>query len=461
MTTSLSGSRVSGRGAETGAPATRGSVGFDLLTVGFAVALVAAAVSVGVSLNQPDSGVELWAPAAPLYGGWDPRIGASSAFAVLLAILVVAWGPALAARLRWPVALAATYAGAVAWTLSLALIDGWDRGFAGRLNTKFEYLREVGGITDIPAMLAGFVDRIPVSHPAHWTVHASGHPPGATLVFVWLDRIGLSGGAAAATVTVLVGCLFAVAVPVTLRALGAPAAARSVLPFAVLFPGVVWLGVSADGLFTGVMATGIAMLALAARARGYRAVALACAAGLTLGFGMFLSYGFVLFGPLALAVVAYLRTWRVLLIAVGCAVAVVGVFAFAGFWWLDGYFAVVERYYADVGLVRPFEYWVWANLAALVVMIGLAVVVALRRLAVDVGRYGWGIVPLLVACGLFAILAADLSGLSKAETERIWLPFAVWLLPAVALLPERGGRWWLASQAAIALAVSHLIWTWW
>ena len=26
-----------------------------------------------------------------------------------------------------------------------------------------------------------------------------------------------------------------------------------------------------------------------------------------------------------------------------------------------------------------------------------------------------------------AILIADLSGLSKAEVERIWLPFAVWL----------------------------------
>ncbi|MPY86181.1 MAG: hypothetical protein GEV00_23800, partial [Actinophytocola sp.] len=138
MTTSPTDTRVSDRAAEAGAASTRGGAGSDLLTASFAVALVTAAALVGVYLNQLDSGVVLWAPAAPLYGHWDPQIGASSALAVLLAILVVAVGPALAARLRWPFALAAAYAGAVAWTLSLAAIDGWDRGFVGRLTTKFE-----------------------------------------------------------------------------------------------------------------------------------------------------------------------------------------------------------------------------------------------------------------------------------------------------------------------------------
>jgi hypothetical protein len=59
------------------------------------------------------------------------------------------------------------------------------------------------------------------------------------------------------------------------------------------------------------------------------------------------------------------------------------------------------------------------------------------------------------------VLAADLSGLSKAEVERIWLPFAVWLVAAAALLPAQQIRWWLTAQAVVALAVNHLLLTTW
>jgi hypothetical protein len=59
------------------------------------------------------------------------------------------------------------------------------------------------------------------------------------------------------------------------------------------------------------------------------------------------------------------------------------------------------------------------------------------------------------------ILVADVSGLSKAEVERIWLPFAVWLLPLTAMLPPATRRWWLAGQAVVALTVNHLVLTVW
>ncbi|MGH8966521.1 MAG: hypothetical protein ACRDXB_14510, partial [Actinomycetes bacterium] len=66
-------------------------------------------------------------------------------------------------------------------------------------------------------------------------------------------------------------------------------------------------------------------------------------------------------------------------------------------------------------------------------------------------------------CGAaaIAVLIADLSGLSKAEVERIWLPFAVWLIAGAALLPARQVRWWLGAQAGVALAVNHLLLTTW
>ena len=57
------------------------------------------------------------------------------------------------------------------------------------------------------------------------------------------------------------------AVLVTVRAIADEAAARTVAPFAVLFPGAVWIATSADAFFAGVTAWGVALLALAA-ARG-------------------------------------------------------------------------------------------------------------------------------------------------------------------------------------------------
>ncbi|RSD13145.1 hypothetical protein [Amycolatopsis eburnea] len=437
----------------------------DLLAVAAAVVLVAAATAVGLYYNRPGSGVVIFVSSPPLFADWLPHVGPGSVFAVLIAVAVVLHGPALAARLPWRRALAAGYLASLAWIFSLTMVDGWQRGFAGHLTIPQEYLHEVPGITDIPRMLREFSSRILDFQPNSWTTHVSGHPPGATLVFVWLDRIGLHGGAWAATAVVLAGSLVAVAVPATVALLGRAEAARAVLPFAVLTPGAVWIGVSADGLFAGVTATGLALLALSGRgfADGRRyAVPAGVAAGLLLGFGIFLSYGLVLLGLLAVAVAVLARQWRAAALAIAGALAVVGLFAWAGFWWLDGYHLVVERYYQGVALVRPYSYWVWADLAAVTVALGPAVVAALRRGVAGAGR---GLlsdpVLLLGAAALLAIVFADVSGLSKAETERIWLPFGVWLLPLTALLPRPGRRWWLAAQAATALAVNHLLLTGW
>ncbi len=432
----------------------------DLIAVALAMLVVAAAITVGLYYNRPGSGVVIYAFAPPLFGLWLPHVGPGSVAAVVLAILVVTKGPSLAARLRWRPLLALGYVAALAWTFSLAMIDGWTRGFTGRLTTEHEYLHEVPGITDIPKMLDEFSSRILDYQPDSWTTHVSGHPPGATLVFVWLDRLGLHGGAWASTLVVLIGCLVVVAVPVTLSALGRQDAARTVLPFAVLTPGAIWIGVSADGLFAGVTATGIALLALATWRR-----ILALPGGLLLGFGLFLSYGLVLLGVIVLAVVVLTRQWRILLLALAGVAAVVVAFALTGFWWLDGYHLVVERYYQGIATLRPYSYWVWADLAAVLIALGPAVIAGTRRAGAaflgEPKRSFRDPVVLIVLAAALTIAFADLSGLSKAEVERIWLPFEVWLLPAVALLPSPGRRWWLAASAATALVVNHLVLTSW
>jgi hypothetical protein len=420
--------------------------------------LVTAAAVVGVELLQ--QGAPLHVDAPPLGAQWLPHVGRGTVPAVLIAILVILRGPELAARLPWRPLLGISTVAALAWTMSLALIDGWQRGVAGRLTTDTEYLHDVPRVSDVGAMLRIFAERIPGLQPESWTTHVAGHPPGALLVFVGLDRIGLPGGVPAALLCVLVGSTAGIAVAVTLRALGAEAA----LPFSVLFPGAIWIGVSADGLFAGVLAWGVALLALgASRARlDVLTVVASAAGGLVLGASLYLSYGLVLAGLLPLAVAITTRRIVPLLVAGAGVVAVVAAFTAAGFWWFDGYQQVVIRYYqpGEYGLERPYSYWVWANVACLAVVLGPAGVAGLRRVFTPGQGQPRALLALCVAAAL-GVLAADLSGLSKAEVERIWLPFAVWLVAGAALLPARHVRWWLSAQAVIALAINHLLLTTW
>lgn len=445
-------------------PARRTARG-DLLAGAAAIGFVLLATVVGFLTGARNYGADLYSRAAPRFGEYPvladlyPRVGPGSVFAVMIAAGTVAWGPALAERLRWRALLGAGYLTSVAWILALATVDGWQRGVAHQLASGGEYLGVVDKITSIRLFVDTFSSRILDFQPDSWPTHVAGHPPGATLVFVWLDRIGLSGGGAAGVVCVLAGAAVTVAVPVTVAALGRRDLARAAVPFVALLPGAIWLGVSADAMFAGVTACGVALFAAGASRDGRL---LCVAGGAVLGFGIFLSYGLLLMAPIALAVVLVTRNWRALCYAVPGALAVVAVFALAGFWWLDGYHLVVERYDQGVATHRPYWYWVWANLACLTLAVGPAVVAGLRRADFLTGvRRPVEPVDALVRGAALAVLTATVSGLSKAEVERIWLPFAVWLVLAAVSLPPASRRWWLAAQAGTALVVEHILLTSW
>lgn len=429
---------------------------FDVAAVAGGAAVVVAAALVGRRLLA--DGVDIFLGWPPLLAEWMPHVGPGTPAAVAVAAVVVLRGPELAARLRWRVLLAVAYAAAAAWTLGLALVDGWQRGVVERLSSDQEYLHDVPRVGDVGEMVATFADRILTDQPGHWTTHVGAHPPGVLLLYVWLDRIGLGGGGAAGVVTVLVGASACVAVAVALRALGAEAVARRALPFGVLLPGAVWVGVSADGVFAAALAWGVALLAVGGARRGARADLAAAAGGGLLGFSLYLSYGLVLGGLVAAAVVAATRAWRALGIATLGAGAVVLAFTATGFWWFTGLAQTRVIYAASIASTRPYEYFVWANLAAVSFVVGPAVLAGIRR-ALARPHALPAAVAMLAAGGLVGLLAADLSGLSKAEVERIWLPFAVWLVIVCALLPRP--RAWLAAQAVLALAVNHLLLTVW
>ena len=444
----------------------------EISAVAIGAVLVAAAfvlprLNWGINPRR-DTGLERFAMragAAPIFGYWDIHGGWRTVPAILIAVAAVVWGSAVAQRLSWRVLTLATWATACGWAFWLAMIDGWQRGFAGRLTTRDEYLSQVPSITDIPATVRTFSSRILDFQPNSWTTHVSGHPPGALLTFVWLDRIGLRGGAWAGLLCLLVGSSAAAAVVIAVRALADEQTARRAAPFVAVAPTAIWVAVSADGYFAGVAAWGLALLAVAVH-RAVRFPALVSAgAGLLLGWGVFLNYGLMLLVLPAAAVLVSAAEWRAALRALGpaalAAAAVAATFAVAGFSWLDGYTLVQQRYWQGIAKDRPFQYWVWANLACVVCAIGLGSVAGISRV------FDWTAIRrrsgfhLLLLALLAVIVCADLSMLSKAETERIWLPFTIWLTAAPALLPARSHRRWLALNAAGALLLNSIIFTNW
>ena len=174
-----------------------------------------------------------------------------------------------------------------------------------------------------------------------------------------------------------------------------------------------------------------------------------------------MSYGMPLLGLLALAVLVAARSWRPLPVAAGAALAVV----------------LASRRRASRGgrptrccasatttaspRTGPTSYWWWGNLAALVVcagpLLGAGLARHLRRARADrvVAAAGRRRRSLMVAL-------ADASGMSKAEVERIWLPFVPWLTLSLraaarplAAVGAGGSRW------SAALVVQHLLYTTW
>ncbi len=434
----------------------RPAVVADIAVVTAAVALVCAAAVVGRALLAHGQDIFLGWP--PLLALWSPHVGPGTPVAAVVAVLVVTTGPVVAQRSGWWPLLGVAHLAAVAWTLGLALVDGWQRGVVERLTSDQEYLHDVPRVADVAVLLRTFDAHILTDRPGHWSTHVGAHPPGALLAFVGLDRIGLGGGGAAGVVVVLVGSSACIAVATAVRALGTEEVARRSLPFAVLFPGAVWVGVSADGMFAGVLAWGVALLAVGAVRVGPRADLAAATGGALLGCCLYLSYGLALGGLVALGVIAATRRWRAAAVAAGGVALVVLAVTAAGFWWFTGLERTRVIYAASVAASRPYDYFLWANLAAVCFVVGPAVLAGLRRAAAAPRALPTG-AALLALGGLLALLAADVSGLSKAEVERIWLPFAVWLVVPCALLPRP--RAWLAGQAVLALGVNHLLLTVW
>ena len=403
-------------------------------------ALVVIASQWGESLLDGGLRMKMYTP--PFTGTTDWRPGRTMLPATIVAVLTIAWLPRAATRIRWRWLLVLTALLAVVWAVALAVVDGRDALTNPLLPNQ--YIRTVPRIHDLGFFLRTFSDRLP-----SYNIHTQGHPPGMVVLLWFMDRAGFGGINPNAVLVFAGGGAGIVAVLAGVREVAGEEIARRAAPFLALTPAAIWWS-SGDAFFAGVSAIAVALVILATGRTGRRSDALAALGGLAFAATAYLSYGLVLLVILPVVIAAHRHRWRPVLVASGAgAVAVLAVSIGTGFIWWEGLAATRVQYFVGVARNRPYEYFVVANIAALMLAVGPATIVALTRLR---GRpLAW-----LVGSAAAAVALADVSGMSKAEVERIWLPFVPWLVIATAMLAvgRRIPRSWLAAQAGVALLIS-------
>jgi hypothetical protein len=360
-----------------------------------------------------------------------------------LGLATVIAGPGLAARLPWRRLLVVSLLAAAAWAATLALTEGTG-GIVRSPSSPRDYLHDAPLVDSTSGFLPSFVGDID-----RFTVHVRAHPPGMTLI-AWSIWSAGGGPAWLAALEILVGASAVPAVLLALRETSGKERARAAAPFLAFAPAAVTIASSGDAFFAGVGAWAVALVVLSTGRRDRPGDVLALAGGFLFGVTAFLSYGLVLLGAIPFAVAVRRRRIRPLALATLGAAAVFLGFLAAGFWWVEGLLAARIEYLESVARFRPYSYFLVGNVAALALIVGPA---AVAGLVSRPKRATWS----LVGGALAAVVLADLSGMSKGETERIWLPFAIWVLAATSALPAASRRAWLGVNVGFALLLEVLV----
>lgn len=408
--------------------------------------LIAGALVWGLQLRDAHPEIKLNAP--PLFGRFDLHLDGRLLPPLVLAVAAVVLAPRIARRASWRTLLLVAMGAAIAWAAALALSGGVD-SLKTPLLDRHDYLEVATSIDSPGAFLESFTADI-----TRFPVHVQGHPPGMVLLLWGLGRLGFGGAGPAAALVIIAGASTVPAALISVRELVGERAARAASPFLVFVPAALWIATSADALYAGVSAWAVALLVLASGRGGSRSVTLALAGGVLFGTALFLTYGAA---PLALvAVSACVIRHRLEPLVWGSVgiLTVVTVFGAAGFLWPEGLGATLDAYAGGVSAHRPLAYFAVANLAAFAVALGPATALGLAALR---DKRLW----LVVGAVLVAVAAADLSGWSKGEVERIWLPFVPWVVISTCALRAQLSRPALALQTMTAIAVQVGVLTPW
>jgi methylthioxylose transferase len=415
--------------------------------------VAAATVCTGLALKAATGRLGTALP--PFAISWAPRAGFLAPVSALVLLGGALAAPRVSTRLRRPAGFAAAlFVLALALGLALNLarngIRDWYAIFDTSPHGSFEAPNEY--LPGLPALSYGvrfFLDRFAELVPAE-PVNVAGHTPGLLLT---LHLLGISSAQGLAALCVGAGALTAPLAYDLGRTLHGEECGRSAGLLTAFAPSLLVFGVtSADYLYA---ALGLASASLLVRPRP--AVRLA-------GTGLAALAAFFSWLLLALPAWAAIVVWRreglrsAALIALGCALALIALNGALALW--VGYDAIgalratSSVYHHSVASIRPYWFWVFGSPTAWGVMLGVAIAVPALRAVV--ARE-----PAAVALAV-VVLASAVLGFTKAETERIWLPFVPLACVAAATqLDARRLRLYLVLLAAQALAVELLFFTIW
>jgi methylthioxylose transferase len=418
------------------------------------VALAVALLTVGVGQGIRAGGGRVGVSFPPFYAHWYPYVGALAPVAVLVLTGAAAAAPVVVRRVRQPALFAAAlYAMALALGISLAVSRGgvhdlwavFKVGPGGSLAAYQEYLpglAHLGGVHNYVSQFPRLIPTLPI--------HVAGNPPGP---LVALHLLGIDTPQALAGLCVGLGALTAPLAYELGRTVGDDERGRLAGVLTAFSPALlVWGFTSADYAFA---ALGLGAACLLARpALGARA-----AGALVAAIATFFSW--LLFAiPVWAAIVAFRREGprRALTLVAVCAVALVGVYATLAATLGYDPIATIEAtgaaYRYGISRIRPYPYWLFASPAAW--WLGLGIPIAWLAARAAARREA-------TAVALFAVVAVSaVLGLTKAETERIWLPFVpLACLAAAALLPARrlpAVLWLLVAQALAVQLLFDTVW---
>jgi len=384
------------------------------------LALTAGAVRIGARLGTAG---------APFLGRYRWQLTplillAPAVGAVTLVVARLGWFE----RAPWGRLLGGTYLLGLAWSVSLALVDG-TAGLTRSLQDPDTYLNDLGAVGDDPlAYLREFTRDVRVH-----SVSARGHPPGPVLLLWTLHRAGLNSQLGLALLIAALGALTLPLVLGPVREVCGEPAARGYAPVLALAPWAIWAAVSVDVI---VAVLGAAMVAAGVRASahqrtGLRAGGWAVAAGALLGVAALFSYAAPWLG-LSVVCLYFARRRPFLNLATGIgALAPIVLADRLGFAWLSGLTTANSDYVSRVEPYRSALWWSVISLVVLLLAAGPPVAAGFRKLR---NTPGW---PFLVGAAA-AVVVSILAGIARGGVEHAWLPFFPWLTVA-ATAPERQG----------------------
>jgi hypothetical protein len=391
----------------------------------------------------------------PFYMLWEPHAGPLVAVSIAVVATAAALTPAWLARAHRPATVAAgLFALALALGVSLNVARGgihelwavFQPGPLGSSDAGNEYLP---GLPALSRGVAFYIRHFPALIPS-LPMKVTGNPPGPLIA---LHLLGIRTAPALAALCIGTGALTAPLAYDLGRTLGGEQRGRVAGALTAFAPSLLLWGVtSVDYVFATL---GLASACLLVRERlGTTVVGAALAAAATF-------FSWLLLAIPAWAVLVVLGREgprRAAALACLCALAIAAIYATLALTF--GYDPVATLKATDavyrhgIAHVRPYAYWVFGSPVAWGIALGVPTTWAALRA-------GAARDPAALALGAVVLVGAVL-GYTKAETERIWLPFVPLACVAAGnALSARALRvvpWLLGAQA---LAIELLFATIW